>query len=587
MADNSFWANWGEALRGLSRNVATQVTTVPLMDLANWHPEVASESLALPEVAITSVPSPQVETRSVRLTKPRCRVTSVPFAEPVLAVRETCADKPSRSVPKRRLKRIAPPEGIPLKDRLQSILQPPISVLLGEGQLWLPFEPFSYQFDGINFLVGRWSALLADEMGLGKTMQTILALRLLLRAGSLRSALLVCPKPLMTNWLREFTLWAEEIPVTPIQGNTRKRRNLWIFDRCPVKIANYESLTRDEPFLEEGSVSFDLVVLDEAQRIKNRESKTARVVHQLRRSRSWALTGTPVENQAGDLVSLLQFVHNRKTDYEDRADLLRDAVAEVLLRRTKELVMNDMPPRLIHDTYIDLGPSQRESYDAIEKDGVLHLNDLGGEVTIEHVFELIRRLKQICNIDPVTGESAKAERLRADLEEIAASGQKAILFSQWVQTIEQLAAGLAEFRPLLYHGKIPQRQRDPILQEFRESKDRPILMMSYGTGAVGLNLQFSNYVFLFDRWWNPAIEDQAINRAHRIGQTQPVVVSRFTTPGTIEERIAEVLQRKRELFSFLIDDHDPLAAGGLTREDIFGLFDLKVRPREENTSPAA
>jgi SNF2 family DNA or RNA helicase len=243
------------------------------------------------------------------------------------------------------------------------------------------------------------------------------------------------------------------------------------------------------------------------------------------------------------------------------------------------MVMNEMPPKLVRDVYLDLGTAQRERYEQAETEGVLQLDKLGEKITIEHVFELIRSLKQICNFDPVTGESAKVEQLRADMEEIAASGQKALVFSQWVTTLDHLQGALAEFAPLAYHGKVPSKHRDGILKEFRENSDRPLLLLSYGTGAVGLNLQFSNYVFLFDRWWNPAIEDQAINRAHRIGQKDRVLVSRFITPGTIEERIAEVLAKKRELFSFLIDDHDPAAATGLSHSEIFGLFNLRVRQR--------
>ncbi|MFO0948458.1 MAG: DEAD/DEAH box helicase [Planctomycetota bacterium] len=524
--------------------------------------------------------------QKLRIVAPRINVQTTRFSEPQTTLLEERMHASASKNPQihKKLPKVLPPPGIPIKDRLLSVLQPPISVLFGDNRLWLPFEPFPYQYEGIHFLVSRWSALLADEMGLGKTMQTILSLRLLLRAGIARTGLLVCPKPLVTNWMREFALWAEEIPVMVVQGDTWQRRNCWIHDRCPIKVANYESISRDEELFRSGVVSFDVVVLDEAQRIKNRDSKTASVVHSIRRKRSWALTGTPVENRAQDLFSILEFVHGRPTVDEDRTDLLRDAVSEVLLRRTKDMVMDDLPQKLIKDAYVDLGPAQRASYDAAEKEGIFRLNDLGEEVTIEHVFELIRVLKQICNFDPVTGESAKAERVKADLEEIASSGQKAILFSQWVETLEKLADKLTDFAPMLYHGKISGRQREQILREFREDRHRPLLMLSYGTGAVGLNLQYTNYVFLFDRWWNPAVEDQAINRAHRIGQKDRVFVSRMITPGTIEERVAEVLEKKRELFSFLIDDHDPLTSTGLSREDVFGLFDLQVGRREKRAA---
>jgi len=192
------------------------------------------------------------------------------------------------------------------------------------------------------------------------------------------------------------------------------------------------------------------------------------------------------------------------------------------------------------------------------------------------VFELVLRLKQICNFDPASGDSSKFERLAADLDEVAASGRKAIVFSQWVSTLRLLAARLAPLRPAMYHGQIRPTQRDAILEQFRDDPRRHLMLLSYGAGGVGLNLQFAEYVFLFDRWWNPAVEDQAINRAHRIGAAGPVTVTRFLVEGTIEERINKVLEEKRELFNSVFD---PTTSSehrlGLSREDIFGLFKLQ------------
>jgi SNF2 family DNA or RNA helicase len=498
---------------------------------------------------------------------PPPRVEAKTAAAPKLPVLRTA------SVPKPNLDR----DRIPLKERLSCALQPPIETLLHDADVWLPFEPFAYQYEGVQFLYSRFHALLGDEMGLGKTMQTILAMRLLFRAGLINNALLVCPKPLTTNWMREFAMWADEIPITVVEGETHARRRAWLHDRTAVKLVNYESLSRDEDLLKEGKAAFDLVVLDEAQRIKNRDSQTAKAAHSIRRRRSWILTGTPVENRADDLRSLLEFANNGRVIVEESTNALRTEVAHVLLRRTKDQVGSDMPPKVIRDTLVDLGPAQRERYETAERDGVRQLNLLEEAPAIEHVFELIRWLKNICNFDPVTGESAKAEKLKADLEEIAASGKKAIVFSQYVTTIEKLAESLGEFRPLVFHGKVPHGQRDGIIKSFKEDRNRSTILMSYGTGAVGLNLQFANYVFLYDRWWNPAIEDQAVNRAHRIGQKEPVFVSRFITPQTIEERVAAILARKRDLFSSLIEGLEP-AESVLTSEEVFGLFDLKIKP---------
>jgi len=250
------------------------------------------------------------------------------------------------------------------------------------------------------------------------------------------------------------------------------------------------------------------------------------------------------------------------------------AVSDYVLRRVKSDVMTDLPPKLFRDASLELTEQQRRTYNMAEKEGVLRLTEMGPGATIEHVFELILRLKQICNCDPATGESAKQERLLADMEEVAASGKKAIVFSQWVGTLRELRRTLKRFKPLEYHGKIPSAKREKVIANFRDDPDSHVMLMSYGAGSVGLNLQFCEYVFLYDRWWNPAVEDQAINRAHRIGSAGPVTVTRFLSLDTIEQRIDEVLQQKRQLFDTIFSDQGG-AKLGMSQDDIFGLFQLQ------------
>jgi SNF2 family DNA or RNA helicase len=256
-------------------------------------------------------------------------------------------------------------------------------------------------------------------------------------------------------------------------------------------------------------------------------------------------------------------------------------VREHILRRTKDMVLTDLPPKMFRDAEIDLSSEQRETYDLAESDGVVRLTDMGDGLTVQHVFELVLRLKQICNFDPVTGASSKLDRLAADLQEVAASGKKAIVFSQWVETIHRLTRALQPYGPLEYHGKIPSAKRDGILQQFREDPNCSVLLMSYGAGSVGLNLQFAEYVFLFDRWWNPAVEDQAINRAHRIGAAGAVTVTRFISVGTIEERIDQVLSEKRELFETILSETNGHGHSGLSQQEIFGLFNLHKPARTD------
>ncbi len=439
-----------------------------------------------------------------------------------------------------------------LEDRLYYILQPPLESLVGSANLSFPFQPFPYQYEGVAFLFPRAAAILADEMGLGKTMQAITAIRMLLLSGEIRSILLICPKPLVTNWVREFRLWAPEVPLAVIEGDQTKRNWIWNHPQAPVKIANYELLMRDRSLLlDDGNLEFDLVVLDEAQRIKNRNSTTSEIVRAIPRRRSWALTGTPIENSTDDLVSIFEFLSPGYLNNDMHLKSMSEASRDFILRRTKDKVLTEMPPKLFRDAELDLTPEQWSTYRSAEDEGVMQLSDLGESLTIQHVFELVLRLKQICNFDPLTGCSSKMERLEADLEEVAASGQKAIVFSQWVNTIDHIAERLQRFHPLEYHGRIPSAQRDGVIERFKNDPKHTVILMSYGAGAVGLNLQFCHYVFLFDRWWNPAVEDQAVNRAHRLGVKGTVTVNRMMVLNTVEERIHRVLEEKRALIDTL------------------------------------
>ncbi len=536
-------------------------------------------------VDATQLDLPAVHTVSVSI-KPICLKT-FSYQFPELPQWAQAAPPPSKtaapaagSSENEKKTRIRPPNDIiKLADRLYYVLQPSLETLLASGSMRMPFEPFPYQYQGVGFLYPRVAAILADEMGLGKTMQAITAIRLLLRMGEVRSVVLICPKPLVSNWRREFGMWAPEIPLCVIEGDQARRRWQWR-QAAPVKIANYELMTRDQDIVLDSSLHFDLVVLDEAQRIKNRSSTTSQVARHISRARSWALTGTPVENSSDDLVGIFDFIAPGYLSAEMGVRRMAQAARDYILRRTKDMVLTDLPPKMFRDAELELSPEQWAAYETAEKEGVVRLEDLGEEITIQHVFQLVLRLKQICNFDPVTLSSSKLERLEADIEEIAASGQKAIVFSQWVQSLERIRDRIAPFGPLEYHGQIPSKRRDGIIDQFRNDPSKHVILMSYGAGSVGLNLQFCQYVFLFDRWWNPAVEDQAINRAHRIGAAGPVTVTRMLTVGTIEERIQQVLERKRDLFATLIPQgetrHQHLS---LTQDEIFGLFNLQAPKR--------
>ncbi len=562
--------------------VASATLQVPVSIFATGWAALLNRS---PKIQVKQVPTeqPKPKVASVRLRHQPLKLQSFTFPEspawqdaaprPVKKDRPPASDDPARGKTRTR---IAPPgDVIKLQDRLYYVLQPSLESLVASNSLHFPFDPFPYQLEGIAFLYPRFSAILADEMGLGKTMQAISTIRLLLCAGEVSKVLLVCPKPLVSNWRREFALWAPEIPVAVVEGDQTRRQWQWRELQVAVRIANYELLIRDRDLVNDPQTHFDLMVLDEAQRIKNRSSTTSKVVQEVPRTRSWAMTGTPVENSPDDLVGIFDFLSRGYLSPGMKPRAMAKATSDYILRRTKDMVLTDMPPKLFRDADLELTPEQAETYRAAEDQGVLKLEGMGAAITIQHVFELVLRLKQICNFDPVSGASSKLERLEADMEEVAASGQKAIVFSQWVQSLARLRDRLHRFGTLEYHGQIPAREREQVIERFKNDPSKHAILMSYGAGSVGLNLQFCRYVFLFDRWWNPAIEDQAINRAHRIGVVGSVTVTRMLTLGTIEERIHQILEEKRELFDTIFSDNKLPSSSGLTQDEIFGLFQLR------------
>lgn len=503
------------------------------------------------------------------LTKPAQAINRTALPAPLArtsSATTTSAEKRTRIQP--------PHDVVKLSERFFFLLQPDLEAILRASSLQFPRQPFPFQFDGMAFLTPRHGAILADEMGLGKSMQAISALRLLLHGGEARRVLVVCPKGLVSNWVRELADWAPELLVAVVEGDPQRRRWQWSLADVPVKIANYEVVVRDRELVAEMGLSFDLVVLDEAQRIKNRSSHTSHAVRAIDRKRSWALTGTPVENSAEDLVGIFEFVAPGELNDRMSPRAMGTAAADYVLRRTKDRVLKDLPPRMNRDESIELTSEQRETYRRAEEEGILRLSGLGQEATIQHVFELILRLKQICNFDTATGESAKLECLESELDEIHASGRKSLVFSQWVETLGRLRNKLSRFGAIEYHGGMSTAARDAAIEQFKTNPKHSVLLLSYGAGAVGLNLQFSQYVFLFDRWWNPAIEDQAINRAHRIGAVGAVTVTRFLSVDTIEERIDEVLRRKRDLSDIILSQAEAAPGAGLTQDDFFALFKL-------------
>lgn len=444
-----------------------------------------------------------------------------------------------------------------------------------------PHALFSFQIDGIRALLKMDRILLADDMGLGKTVQVAAALRILRKRENLNSCLVVAPASVLDQWRQELDKWAPELTAIIVSGSVSDLAWLWNADSV-VKLASYERVRHDIEYLlalQFRRPAFDVVVLDEAQKIKNKNS-TSRAMKRIPRKRSWALTGTPIENSERELASIMEFVdytEGMKRKVYVPGKELRSRHRQLQLRRKKNQVLPDLPPKLETKLSIELDSEQQNRYDAAEREGIFYLKSLGDKVRIDHLLELILRLKQICNFDPVTGKSSKLDDIKNRLRTLTAQGHKALIFSQFSSKkfgVAAISDRLREFNPICLTGKVPPDERPTLIEQFKTKDEHKAMIISLQVGGLGLNLQEASYVFHFDRWWNPAVEIQADDRTHRMGQSVKVNTIKYTSLNTIEERVDKILTEKLELFRELVDDVSLDLSAKLTREELLGLFEL-------------
>jgi SNF2 family DNA or RNA helicase len=475
-----------------------------------------------------------------------------------------------------------------LVERLRAMLNVPRERFLpGAASLleW-PDPLYPFQKDGVLLLFQQRELLLADDMGLGKTVQAIAAMRALLRAGDIQRSLIVVPASLVYQWREALGTWGADLRVSTVRGSPAARSCQWAVD-AHVHLTTYEAIRADfVPGRKTGPGRlWDLVVLDEAQRIKNRGMSISSVCKRIPRKRSWALTGTPLENKIDDLASILEFLQPNPEGHTPAplaADLeMLEHHRTLQLRRRKIDVLTELPSKTVHRVPLELDGIQRATYERAEREGVVELRARGETVRITHILQLIMKLKQICNICPESGESVKLDDLSERAETLAAEGHRALVFSQFTDDlfgVRAIASRLAAYRPLTYTGAMTQIERQNTIDLFKNDDRYRLFIISLKAGGQGLNLQEASFVIHFDRWWNPAVERQAEDRSHRLGQQLPVTVYSYICVGTIEDRIEELLIQKQRLFDTLIDDVSLDLDKLLSGDELFGLFGLE-RPR--------
>ncbi len=437
-------------------------------------------------------------------------------------------------------------------------------------------------FSWMSFVTGfGLGACLADDMGLGKSLQ-MLAL-LASRHGVGKPTLLVCPTSVIGNWERETTKFFPSLKLMVHHGVLRAKGEAFarLAQEHDLVVTSYSLLHRDADTLAE--VEWDGVVLDEAQNIKNFETKQARAARQIASGYRIALTGTPVENHVGDLYSLMEFLNpgllGGQKDFQVRffkpiqnqhnvkaVQQLKGLTSPFILRRLKtdKTIISDLPEKMEMKTYCKLTREQARLYEDVVNGCFV---DLEGRSSMERrglILATISRLKQVCNHpaqilkerDDLAGRSGKLTRLTEMLEEVLEAGEKALIFSQFAEMGEILALHCERVfgkRISFLHGGTPRLERERMIVDFEKPEGANLFVLSLKAGGTGLNLVAANHVFHFDRWWNPAVENQATDRAFRIGQIKTVQVHKFICMGTLEERIDQMVEEKRELAEKVVE----------------------------------
>ena len=412
-----------------------------------------------------------------------------------------------------------------------------------------PLYPF--QRRGVAWLLRNKRALLADDMGLGKTAQAIGAARRLIRFGLVSWGLVVAPRTLMGNWVVEARKWAPELCVLTVQPLGRRRADTWrrAVRRGHLLITSYEQL-RDPPaaLLEAPP---DIIIADEAHRLRRRESESHQGFRTIRAEWLWALSGTPVERDAEDLAVLMSILDERRFSSEDRVlhpSALRARARPYMLRRRKADVMGELPPVIENEEELELTQPQREAYGKA-------IRAYGGEPARSSYLALFNKLRSLCDLEPKSRSSAKLDRICEVLEDVAAAGERAVVFSYLLAPLVELRRRLeqADVNCETLTGSMALLEREKAVDRFRKDGRCVALLASSRVASEGLTLTEANHAIFVNRWWNPSANAQARDRVVRIGQTKTVCVWSFVCRGTVETRLTKILEEKERTFDELVE----------------------------------
>jgi len=457
-----------------------------------------------------------------------------------------------------------------------------------------PYQKFG--FDWLYFLKDyKFGGILADDMGLGKTIQVLALLLKEKENGKALPDIVVAPTSVVFNWINEAKRFSPDLKMLNHTGINRIKEDILHFENYDVILTNYHILLRDIELFSE--IRFNYLILDESQKIKNPFAKTARLVKTIKAEHRLCLTGTPVENNLLELWSQMSFLNPgmlgsmkkfedafikpiQKENDNSAAEYLKKTIYPFILRRKKEIVARELPDKTIMIHYCEMEPQQQKIYniwkESIRKEIINEIEEKGIKRSGFKVIEGLLRLRQICNHPLLVKgnykcKSGKFEEFKEQLDSVLEGNHKVLVFSQFVKMLEIIKEYLNQKNIVYEYLTGSTIDRESCVKNFQEDENIKIFLISLKAGGFGLNLTAADYVFHYDPWWNPAVEAQATDRTHRIGQDKNVFVYKFITKDSVEEKILQLQEKKKELFENTISSEVGVLKT-LTKEDINILF---------------